>query len=401
MKVKIILLVLAYVVMLPNFVSAKNKKQNEDKYTFQTIAEVKATPVKNQYKSGTCWSFATTSFVEAEILRIKQKTVDLSEMFSVYHAYESKARSYVQLHGLSNFGPGGQAHDVMDVIRDFGVITEEAYNGLNYGTDKHVHGEMDDVLHNFVKAIVKNSNHKITPVWPLAFMDILNRYLGEPPTQFNFEGKNLTPIQLRDQLGVVTGDYIELTSYEKHSFYKPFRLEIPDNWSFNSSYYNLPVNELMKVMDNALKTGYSVCWDGDVSEKGFSYKNGVAIVPEINIENLSGTELSKWEKLTKEDLKNNAYKFNAPVPEKEISQDDRQQAFENYSATDDHLMHLTALVKDQNGTLYYKTKNSWGDSNKMGGYLNMSSSFVRLNTIAIMVHKDALPKEIREKLGIK
>lgn len=401
MKVKIILLVLAYVVMLPIFVSAKNKKQNEDKYTFQTIAEVKATPVKNQYKSGTCWSFATTSFVEAEILRIKQKTVDLSEMFSVYHAYESKARSYVQLHGLSNFGPGGQAHDVMDVIRDFGVITEEAYNGLNYGTDKHVHGEMDDVLHNFVKAIVKNSNHKITPVWPLAFMDILNRYLGEPPTQFNFEGKNLTPIQLRDQLGVVTGDYIELTSYEKHSFYNPFRLEIPDNWSFNSSYYNLPVNELMKVMDNALKTGYSVCWDGDVSEKGFSYKNGVAIVPEINIENLSGTELSKWEKLTKEDLKNNAYKFNAPVPEKEISQDDRQQAFENYSATDDHLMHLTALVKDQNGTLYYKTKNSWGDSNKMGGYLNMSSSFVRLNTIAIMVHKDALPKEIREKLGIK
>lgn len=401
MKVKIILLVLAYVVMLPNFVSAKNKKQNEDKYTFQTIAEVKATPVKNQYKSGTCWSFATTSFVEAEILRIKQKTVDLSEMFSVYHAYESKARSYVQLHGLSNFGPGGQAHDVMDVIRDFGVITEEAYNGLNYGTDKHVHGEMDDVLHNFVKAIVKNSNHKITPVWPLAFMDILNRYLGEPPTQFNFEGKNLTPIQLRDQLGVVTGDYIELTSYEKHSFYNPFRLEIPDNWSFNSSYYNLPVNELMKVMDNALKTGYSVCWDGDVSEKGFSYKNGVAIVPETNKENLSGTELSKWEKLTKEDLKNNAYKFNAPVPEKEISQDDRQQAFENYSATDDHLMHLTALVKDQNGTLYYKTKNSWGDSNKMGGYLNMSSSFVRLNTIAIMVHKDALPKEIREKLGIK
>ena len=401
MKTKILMLIAAFVLMQPNFLSAKNKRQKKDKYEFQTVVDVKVTSVKNQYKSGTCWSFAATSFVEAEILRITDKMVNLSEMFSVYHAYISKAKNYVQLHGRANFGPGGQAHDVLDVIREKGVITEKAYNGLNYGTKNHIHGEIDALLYGFVKIIVQNKNHQLTPVWPLAFVDLLNRYLGEPPTKFDFKGKMVTPIQLRDELKVNADDYVELTSYTHHPFYSQFRLEIPDNWSYNDDYYNLPISELMDVMNYALKNGYTVCWDGDVSEEGFSHKNGVAIVPETHVENLSGTEMSKWQTLTKEELQKNAYTFLAPVPEKNITQADRQLAFETYSATDDHLMHLTGLVKDQNGTLYYKTKNSWGKSNKMGGYLNMSSAYIRLNTIAIMVHKDAIPTVLRNKLGIE
>jgi len=339
--------------------------------------------------------------VEAEILRNSKKSIDLSEMFSVYYGYISKAKSYIRLHGLANFSPGGQAHDVLDVIRDYGMVTEKAYNGLNYGTEKHVHGEMDEVLHNFVKAIVKNKNHQLTPVWPLALVDLLNLYLGEPPVKFDYKGKSISPTQFRDELNFHVEDYVELTSYTHHSFYKQIRLELPDNWSFNADYYNLPIDELMQVMDNALKTGYSVCWDGDVSEKGFSHAHGVAIVPETHKENLTGTEMSKWEKIKEKDLKNNAYTFEAPVPEKNITQKERQTFFDNYSTTDDHLMHLTALVKDQNGTYYYKTKNSWGNSNDMGGYLNMSYSYVKLNTIAIMVHKKAIPEALREKLGIQ
>ena len=400
MKTRLIILLSLFVLLFPDAVSAKDGKKKDDGYKFKTVAKVKVTSMKNQYKSGTCWSFATTSFVETEILRISNKTLDLSEMFFVYYAYIAKAKNYIRLHGLANFSPGGQAHDVLDVIRDYGIITEQAYKGLNYGTEKHVHGEMDEVLHSFVKAIVKNKNHKITPVWPLAFVDLLNLYLGEPPVKFDYEGEEIAPTELRDKMNFNVDDYVELTSYTHHPFYKPFRLEVPDNWSYNDGYYNLPIEELMEVMNYALKNGYSVCWDGDVSEKGFSHANGVAIVPETEKENLQGTEMSRWQNISDKDLRDNAYTFTAPVPEKVISQKDRQLAFDDYSATDDHLMHLTALVKDQNGTLYYKTKNSWGKSNDMGGYLNMSYSFVKLNTIAIMVHKDAIPEGLRKKLGL-
>ncbi len=405
MKMKnIITLILLAGFIVPKLGYAQEKTSKDEKtetFKFDTIAIVKTTPVKNQAMSGTCWSFATTSFVETEILRLTGKELDLSEMFSVYYAYVSKAISYVRLHGLANFGPGGQAHDVIDVIREHGIAPEKDYSGLNYGTEKHNHGELNEVLTDFIKGVVKNKNHKLTPVWSLAFVDILNVYLGEPPAKVNFEDKELSPIELRDKLKFNPDDYVELTSYTHHPFYTQFRLEIPDNWSFNSGYYNLPIDELQEVMDNALKNGFSVCWDGDVSDKGFSYRKAIAIEPVTKKEELQGTDMSRWQKLSDDDLKDMAYKFEGPVPERIISQADRQNAFDNYSTTDDHLMHLTGMLKDQNGTVYYITKNSWGaDSNKNDGYLNMSSAFIRLNTVAIMVHKDAIPASIRKKLNL-
>jgi bleomycin hydrolase len=357
-------------------------------FVFDTLAVIKTTPVKSQNKSGTCWSYATTSYVETEIMRMGGPELDLSEMYFVNYAYRAKAESYIQLHGLANFSPGGQAHDVLDVIRAHGMATQKAYPGLVKGYEKDVHFEMDAGLAGFLKAVSKKPDGKLSAAWKDAFVALLNSYMGTPPepdvaSKFNPD------------------DYVELTSYTHHPFYQPFRLELPDNWSFNAAYYNLPIDELMAVIDYALQNNYSVCWDGDVSDPGFSHKDALAILPETKVENLQGTEQSRWENLSPAELRKNMYSFRSPVPEKKVSQQMRQVAFERQEATDDHLMHLTGMLKDQNGTLYYITKNSWSaTSNKNGGFLNMSEAYLRMNTIAIMVHKDAIPKDIRKKLGL-
>jgi bleomycin hydrolase len=373
------------------------KKKEAPSYEFESIADVPVTSMKNQYKSGTCWSFAAASYVEAEILRLTKEDVDLSEMFFVYHAYVAKAWSYVRLHGKANFSPGGQAHDVMDVIRDHGVINEEDYPGLQYGTDNHIHGELDAVLGEFLKGVIANKNKALTPVWPVAFTQLLNTYLAEPAAKTS---SGISTLAYAKKLKINPDDYIEITSYTHHPFYGKFRLELPDNWSFDPNYYNLPIDELMAVIDHALKNGYSVCWDGDVSDKGFNHRKGVAVLPETQLDNMEDTEMSRWQSPSAEDLRKSAYAFEGPVPERKISQADRQKGFDNYTTTDDHLMHLTGLVKDQMGTMYYKTKNSWGRSNTMGGYLNMSEAYLRLHTVAIMVHKEALSTEIKQKLGL-
>jgi bleomycin hydrolase len=371
------------------FYSAQaNDTTNARGFTFDTLAVIKTTPVKSQNKSGTCWSYATTSYVETEIMRTGGPVLDLSEMYFVNYAYRAKAENYIQLHGLANFSPGGQAHDVLDVIRAHGLATQKAYPGLVKGYAKDVHFEMDAGLAGFLKAVSKKPDGKLSLAWKDAFVALLNSYMGAPPepdvtARFNPD------------------DYVELTSYTHHPFYKPFRLEIPDNWSYNAQYYNLPVDELMAVIDYALKNNYSVCWDGDVSDPGFSHKNALAILPETKVENLQGTEQSRWENMSPAELRKNMYSFRSPVPEQKVTQAMRQEAFERQEATDDHLMHLTGMLKDQNGTLYYITKNSWSaTSNNNGGYLNMSEAYLRMNTIAIMVHKDAIPKDIRKKLGL-
>jgi bleomycin hydrolase len=357
-------------------------------FVFDTIAMIPTTSVKSQYKSGTCWSYATTSFVETEIMRIDGKEYDLSEMYFVYYAYLDKAKSYIRLHGIANFSPGGQAHDVLDVIREHGIATQEAYPGKIKGYDKEVHGELNAGLEGFLKAVAKKKDKYLSQNWYNGFETLLTSYMGTVPektleTKFNVD------------------DYVELTSYMYKPFYEPFRLEVPDNWSFNTQYYNLPINELMEVMNNALNNNYSVCWDGDVSSPGFSHPKALAILPETDVENLQGTEQSKWVDMSKKELMKNMFSFESPVPEKNVSDSMRQLDFDIQRATDDHLMHFTGLLKDQNGTTYYVTKNSWGtDLNDNGGYLNMSESYVRMNTIAIMVHKDAIPKAIRKKLNL-
>jgi bleomycin hydrolase len=369
-------------------VNAQEETSEEAGFQFDTIANVKTTPVKSQYKSGTCWSYATTSFIETEIMRIDGKEYDLSEMYFVNYAYRAKAQSYIRLHGVANFSPGGQAHDVMDVVRDHGISTQKNYPGKIKGYDKEVHGELNAGLTGFLKAVSRKDDKYLSQNWFAGFEALLNSYMGTPPaadvsTKFNVD------------------DYVELTSYMYKPYYETMRLEVPDNWSFNAQYYNLPIDELMEIMNNALKNNYSVCWDGDVSDPGFSHKNALAILPETEVEHMQGSEQSKWENMSKEELNKNMYSFQSPVPEKVVNDSMRQLDFDIQRATDDHLMHLTALLKDQNGTIYYLTKNSWADdSNDNGGYLNMSEAFVRLNTIAIMVHKDAIPKALRKKLKI-
>ena len=369
----------------------------EQGYQFTTVNRIKASPVKDQYRSGTSWSFATVSYVESELIRLGYDTLDLSEMFFVNHAYRDKASRFVRLHGNSTFGAGGQAHDVLNVIARHGFVTETDYPGLLRGEPKHIHGELDAVLKGFLDAVVKKKDDKLSQVWMEAYSGILDAYLGPLPQK---AGKKEALRSAEQFPKFVPGDYVELTSYTHHPFYTLADLEVPDNWSHND-YYNLPLDELMEVIKSAIGNGFTVCWDGDVSDRGFSHSNGVAIVPEKNTASLDGTERSRWEKLTEKERNAELYSFKQPGSEKTITQEMRQAAFDNLQATDDHLMHLTGMVKDQQGTLYFVTKNSWAaGSNAFGGYLNMSEAYLRLNTIAVMVHKNAIPAAIRAKLKI-
>ncbi|MCF8302227.1 MAG: C1 family peptidase [Bacteroidales bacterium] len=384
-----------------NLMAQEDDKEKSSPYEFTEVKTLKTTPVKDQHRSGTCWSFAATSFLETELIRMGKGEHDLSEMFFVRDAYEEKAADYVRYHGKTNFSPGGQAHDVTNTMGKLGLLPEAVYTGREYGTEKHTHGELHTVLQGYIKGVIKNRNRKLTPVWDDAFNKILDVYLGEVPDSFSYQDKTYTPVSFRDEMGLNADNYIELTSYTHHPFYEKVILELPDNWSYDE-YYNLPIDELMEVMHHAIKNGYSIAWDGDVSEKGFSHNNGVAILPEKDITHLDDTEKARWEELTEEEKQKELYDFDKIVKEKKVTQELRQQTFNNYRSTDDHLMHLTGIVEDQEGTNYFVTKNSWDvDSNDYGGYLNMSEPYVRMKTIAIMIHKDALPKKIARKLNVK
>lgn len=379
-------------------INAQTSKDSvPERFIFTKRIDLPATSVKDQSASGTCWSFATTSFIESELIRTTKDTFDISEMFFARKAYETKAIHYVRLHGTANFGEGGQAHDVMNVVRKYGMITDAAYSGLANGQSKPVHAEMDALLKAMVEVISKNPAGKLSPEWINAVSGVLDVYLGKVPATFSTA--NTTPLEFAKKIN--PDDYIEITSYTHHPFYSAFTLEVPDNWS-GDIYYNVPLDELIQIMDYSLTNGYTLVWDGDVSDKGFSHKNAIALAPEVNIDNIPATERSKWDKLTEKERKTQFFTFTKPVPERNITPEIRQAAFDNYSATDDHLMHITGTVTDQNGKRYFRTKNSWSaDSNTEGGYLNISEAYVRLNTIAIMVHKDAIPKNIRKKLYIK
>jgi len=393
-------LVIFTALLLTFSLSFAQKSDSNSSYEFTKITDIKHTPVKDQAKSGTCWSFATISFIESELLRTGKGEYDLSEMFFVYHAYRQKGEKYVRYHGTSNLGPGGQAHDVFSIMKEHGLVTQNEYPGQYQGEQKHDHGELDAVISGFLKAVVANEGGKISPVWSKAYKGILESYLGTPPQDPGLIAAKDKSTGHSKSLGINPDDYIEITSYTHHPFYTSFVLEIPDNWS-GASYYNLPVDELVEVINYSLENGYSVCWDGDVSDRGFSHSNGLAIIPEIQPVSNEGTEMAKWEKMSDKEKNDLAYNFKELRSEKIITQELRQQVFDNFQTTDDHLMHFVGTVKDQTGKTYYVTKNSWSDkSNSKGGFLNMSEAYVRLNTIAILVHKNAVPSNIRKKLGI-
>ena len=369
-------------------------------YQFTEVVTVPATPVKNQAATGTCWCFATTSFMESELLRMGKGTYDLSEMFIVRQKYKNQLQDNYLRRGNGNIGQGSLSHTFMNAYRQVGIVPEAVYTGINYDSERHNHSEMVRYMHAIADVAVKTKQR--SPEYDKLIANLFDTYLGKLPEKFTYKGKEYTPKSFAESLGLNMDDYIELTSFTHHPYYVKFDVEVPDNWE-HSLMYNLPLDEMMETVDYALTNGYTVCWDGDVSEKGFSFTNGVAINPEVKkVEDLSNTDRARFEKLGEKERLEEVFKFERPYPEIKVTPEVRQAGFESFVTTDDHLMHVTGITKDQNGTKYYITKNSWGtDRNKFGGYLNMSESFVRAKTIYVMVHKDAIPKAIKIKLGIK
>lgn len=368
-------------------------------YEFTTVVSHQATPVKDQASTGTCWCFAATSFMESELLRMGKGEYDLSEMFIVRQKYMNQMEDNYLRRGKGNIGEGSLAHTFKNAYKQVGIVPEEAYTGLINGAEDHNHG----ALTRYFKALVDANiaSKKRTPQYYELINNLFDIYLGKLPETFTYKGKKYTPKSFTESLGLNMDDYIELTSFTHKPYYEMFSPEVPDNWE-NQPMYNLPLDELIEAMDYVLNNGYTVCWDGDVSEQGFSFKNGIAINPQVeDVKDYSTTDRARFEKMPKYQRLDEVFKFEHPYPEVNVTPEVRQEGYEKFVTTDDHLMHVTGITKDQNGTKYYITKNSWGaESNKFGGYLNMSESYVRAKTICIMVHKDSLPKELKKKLGI-
>ncbi|MEC7725891.1 MAG: C1 family peptidase [Planctomycetota bacterium] len=387
-------------VLLAAFATAQEKSAQPEGYRFTVTSDTLETPVPNQQRAGTCWSYASGGMVEAEMLRMGKPPVDLSEMYVVRMSYEEKAKRYVRMHGNCNFTGGGALNDSFDVLGKYGMMPESAYKGLNYGTDVHTHGELDEVLKTYLDGVIKNKNKKLSTAWFRGFQGILDAYLGPVPASFEFKGRNYTARTFADEVvGVNPADYVFFSSFTHHPFYEQFVLEVPDNWTW-ASFWNVPLDQMADMIEGSVKAGYSVCWASDVSERGFASGKGVAVVPQNDIAEMDGTERLKWEKMDPSELSRRLYSFDSPMPEKVITQEMRQLAFDNYETTDDHAMVITGLAKDQNGTPYFRVKNSWGSYNKLGGHFFASRAFVEYKTLSWGVHKDAVPEALREKLGI-
>jgi bleomycin hydrolase len=399
MKVRILFLSVLTLIFVQASAQKKSTAKPDEGYKFSPVTEMKVTPVKNQASTGTCWSFATTSFIEAELLRMGKGEYDLSEMYIVRNNYYDRLRDNFVQEGKGNLGQGSVGHDWIAEFTKNGIVPDDVYTGLNYGLPNHNHSE----LNAFVNAIaaVPVQRKKESDQYLTIIDAVLDTYLGKSPTSFIYKGVGYTPKSFSASLGLNVDDYVEITSFTLFPFYTQGVVPIPDNWR-KMNYYNVTLDELIQVMDYSLNNGYTVAWDGDVSEKGFSHAKGVAIIAELeNTDLYSTSDKARLGKMTKEELTAEAYKFSFPFPEIKVTQESRQEGFDSKKTTDDHLMHLTGIVKDQNGTKYYITKNSWGTTrNPFGGYLNMSENYVRAKTIAVMVHKNAIPAEIKTKLGL-
>ena len=378
---------------------AQNDEVKTDTFQFAIVKTLPITPVKNQSSSGTCWAFSGIGMIESELLRMGKGEFDLSEMFVVSKNYSDKAQKYVRTQGTTNFAGGGSFADVLDCIKYYGIVPDQAQSGLNYGDTLHRHGELDQLLKAYVDVLVKNTNRKLSSAWFKGFNGILNAYLGECPETFTYGGKQYTPQSFVKFLGINPDDYVSITSFTHHPFYTSFPIEIPDNWRWAYS-YNVPLDEMMQVIDNAVDKGYTVAWASDISERGFTRK-GIAVVPDAKANEGPGSDQARWLGLTPAERENRISALTGPVPEKTITQKMRQEGFDNYETTDDHGMLIYGIAKDQNGTPYYMIKNSWGVDSPYKGIWYISRPFVQYKTLSIVVHKDVLSKELKNKLGIK
>ncbi|MDY3266710.1 MAG: C1 family peptidase [Phocaeicola sp.] len=374
------------------------KDKAEEGFVFTTIKENPITSIKNQNRSSTCWSFSSAAFFESEMLRLGKGEVDLSEMFVVHHTMEERAVNYVRYHGDASFSPGGSFEDIVACYRQHGLVPQEAMPGIMYGDSLPVHNELDAVAGAYVEAIGKGKFSKLTPVWKEGLRSIYDTYLGECPKEFTYKGKTYTPRTFADEVvGLNMDDYISLTSYTHHPFYTQFNVEVQDNWR-NALSYNLPIEELMEVMDNAVRKGYTFAWGADVSEQGFT-RDGIAVFPDAaKGAELTGSDMARWLGLSASDKRKEL--TSKPLPEINVTQEMRQIAFDNWETTDDHGMLIYGLAKDQNGKEYFMVKNSWGESGKYKGIWYASKAFVAYKTMNILVHKDAIPSKIAKKLGL-
>lgn len=383
--------------------NAQKAKVDFPEYKFTTVLENPVTSIKNQHRSGTCWAYSAISFVESEVIRINnitdpEKYPDFSEFFVVSHSYSDRADKYVMLDGNLTFGAGSQGEDVLDVIRLYGLVPQAEMTGMNYGSDLPAQSELDAVLHAYIDAVVKNPNKVLTTAWKRGFQAILDEYLGEYPKTFVVDGVEYTPESYRDALNFNPDDYVTLTSYTHHPFYTYFPFEVADNWRWDQ-FYNVPIDEMMEILDYALENGYTISWGADVSEPGFT-RDGLAILVDVSASNNSGSDQERWVgKSEDKQAKAKAKKAgkNNPIVELVPTQETRQTGFMNKTITDDHGMQIFGIAKDQWGGKYYLVKNSWGETGKYKGVWYASEAFVKGQTLDIAIHKSALPKEFVEK----
>ena len=391
---KIIILAVAVLPFLANAqddlvkkLDANKSDSANKKYHFNTLIDVEHTGVKNQASSGTCWSYSTNSFLESEMMRMGKQPIELAEIFSAHCVYMDKADNFVRMHGAISWGDGGECHDVINMYAKYGAMPQEVYTGLQYGTTKNKFAEMQAVLKAMLEAVVSNPNGKLTTSWKKAYNAVLDSYLGAIPEKFKFEGKTYTPKSFAaERVGLHPEDYLEISSFTTSPYYKKTMFMVPDNWAM-AKVYNVEMNDITNIIDNALKNGFTVAWAADVSEKYFSWKNGVAYVPVKDYEDMDDTEKK--------------YMFDGPMAERTITPEMRQAAFDDYETTDDHGMHIVGLAEDQNGHKYYKVKNSWGDKNDYKGYIYVTKAYVQYKTTAILLHKDGVPKTLLNKMNVE
>ena len=389
-----LLLALAFVISMPMSLLAQERV-----YQITDDVVVPHTSVKNQAQSGTCWCFAGVGLIEAEILKKYNVEIDLSEMYLVRWAYANKFEKYVRMQGVCNFSPGGEVFDALYAISESGMMTEDAYNGLVLGDKNHNHGELHTVLAEYGKIVNKQHNGKISKAWPEMVQSVLDVYLGEVPATFTFEGTEYDAKSLAEKYPLNINDYVQISAFTNHENYKPYIMPIQDNWT-NTMSYNMSLDELMNELDNALRNGYTVGWAQDVSDKGFSRNAGVGVVLEDDIEKIRQSDPKKYKKMSDDEIKASLYKFESVMPEKEVTEEMHQEAYEIGQTTDDHSMLIVGIGYDQNGTKYYKVKNSWSERHGMDGYWYCSDAYVRLHTMFFTLNKAGLTSDMKSKLEL-